>query len=129
MVSQITDLTFPSSITGDTKPNDGTVTFTDSDGGINWAQFDVVQATCRDENPDCFPSFGFDPGVSNLTNGQFTFDMWCEGDFYWSIAATLSDAQGNVSNPWVFSVKCNPVSAQAAPITRALSVRKGGGGL
>jgi hypothetical protein len=124
----ITNVTFPPSIPGDGESKYGTVAFTDTDAGINSASFNVLQASCRDDNPDCFQSFAFNPGVTDLKNGQFTFDMWCEGDFYWTTEITLSDVQGNVSNPWMFSVKCDPVSAQLEPITRAFAVGSGGGG-
>jgi hypothetical protein len=92
------------SIPADGKLAGGTVKFTDSDAGVNWAQFDVVQDKCS----GCFTPFAFDPGVSGLTQGQFNFDIWCKGSssFLITLKLTLKDVQGHVSNPYPFSFEC-----------------------
>lgn len=124
----ITGVTFPSDIPGDSAPHDGTVTFTDDDNGINWAQFDVLQSTCGPVGANCSTPFGFDPGVSDRNNGQFGFNMWCEGEFYCTMEITLRDVQNHVSDPYIFSVKCDPLLARAAPITREVSGERGSSG-
>jgi hypothetical protein len=130
-VPVITKVTFPSAILGNKKPVPGTVEFTDSNAGVNWAQFDVESDTCG----GCFKSFGFDPNkfdpkVKKLTKGKFKFHMWCEHEkgFTWSMKVTLRDIQRHVSKPYRFSVKCNPVSAGATKsMTREMSAGGGGG--
>jgi hypothetical protein len=112
-VPVITTVEFPSSIVGDHHDEPGTVYFTDNNAGVNWAQFDVESDTCG----GCMQPFGFDPndfntGVSDLTEGQFDFHMWCETDtgHTWTTKITLRDKDDNMSDPYTLSVQCKPVS-------------------
>jgi hypothetical protein len=98
----VEEVVFPPSIPGDGIPRFGHVGFSDPDGDIVFASFDVVSDTCG----GCFTPFAFDPNVFGLTEGSFDFFMWCVGSFSWTLAVTLEDAQGNISDPHEFTTTC-----------------------
>jgi hypothetical protein len=100
------------------------VQFTDNNAGVNWAQFDVSK-TCDECD---FQPFGFDPEVSEFTEGEFDFFIWCTTDegYSWTMRLTLKDVDGHVSDPVDFSIKCEPPPIDSpidGPIARSFNTK------
>jgi hypothetical protein len=83
-----------------------TVSFTDSNAGIVWVQLDILADTCG----GCTTAKGFDPKVSELTEGQFNIAHSCTTTqgFSWTLQVYLKDVTGLVSLPKLYEVKCEP---------------------
>jgi hypothetical protein len=111
------DPSSPLSIPGDGKSRNVTVSFTDSNAGIVWAQLDLLTDTCG----GCLtPLTSFDPQVSKLTTGQFNMQFWCKTTqgFSWTLQVYLKDMTGLVSPPKPYEIKCVPPSSSPPPIAR-----------
>jgi hypothetical protein len=110
----------------------GSVSFSALDGDVVFAYFDIVSDTCG--GTCTLTPFSFDPGVRGQTEGSFTFYNRCISDFSfsWTTAVTLVDALGLVSDPFLYTVTCVPVStafsAEAAPTTTSEPLMPAGGG-
>ena len=101
---------------GDGTPASGRVRFSDLDGDINWAAFDVVSG---DFNRLSFNPLAVRPIEGDAKNGVFEFRMSCLGaSRKGTLQLTLSDAAGNDSSPYTFNVECRG-TATATPTATA----------
>ena len=98
----ITGISFPSTIPGNKSTIIGLLYFTDPDGDIQYVIYDVVQATQFGSGIDNAPKL--DSG--NWTNGTLKIYLWCEGEQFVTLRATLYDYAGNRSNSVNFSFEC-----------------------
>lgn len=91
---------FPSRVPADGSDVSGEVRFRDPDGDIQWAYFDVVEATD-------FTPFHFDPTESLVAGdakaGAFRFYVWLNTLQRVTLRVTLVDRAGNASEPVEFT--------------------------
>ena len=75
--------------------------FSDQDGDVNWARFEILTSSG-------WALWGeFDPGVMGMTQGTFQRDFTCTGSArQWDARVTLYDAAGHSSNAYQFSFDC-----------------------
>lgn len=96
----ILSIDFPSRVPADGSDVSGEVRFRDPDGDIQWAYFDVVEATD-------FTPFHFDPTESLVAGdakaGAFRFYVWLNTPQRVTLRVTLVDRAGNASEPVEFT--------------------------
>ena len=110
----------PLKIIGDGEPVSSTVSFTDSNAGIVGVQLGILTDTCG----GCTTAKGFDPKVSQLTEGQFNIEHWCTTNqgFSWTLRVYLQDTTSLVSQPVDYEIKCEP------PPNASIAEEQGGSG-
>jgi hypothetical protein len=98
----ITGVNFPKEIPGNKSTIIGLLYFKDPDGDVSHVDYRVITAENfvggRDERPN------LDSGT--WKDGALKIYLWCEGEQYVTLEATIVDFQFNKSNPMTFSFTC-----------------------
>lgn len=96
LAPEITFIDFPAQIPSDGSKVFGRVGFSDRNGDINLARFEVVSATD-------FAPFSFNPQLKGSTEGVFEFFVFSQIAQQVTLRVTLTDEAGNASQPTLFS--------------------------
>jgi hypothetical protein len=99
---RITKIDFPGEIPGNRSTIIGLLYFKDDDGDISHVVYRVITATEFSGGTDTKPQLN----SGTWTDGSLKIYVFCEGEQYVTLEATIVDYAGNKSNPLTFSFTC-----------------------